>query len=118
MATKKGTNAHDVLNGTALADILLGFGGNDDLFGSAGSDLLNGGTGLDTMRGGLGNDTYVVSQSTDKAIEFANQGIDLVRSTVTYTLGANVARTVLEIKLRVPIDPGQSDRASSWLQRL
>ncbi len=96
MAVKVGTNAANVLIGTAVADILLGLGGNDSLSGLAGIDLLDGGLGLDTMRGGLGNDVYIVSQSTDKVIELAaGQGIDLVRSAVSFTLGFAVDNLTL-----------------------
>ncbi len=92
---KIGNAKKNALTGTALADQLFGLGADDVLFGLAGADLLDGGLGRDTMRGGLGNDIYVVSQSNDRVIELANQGIDLVRSTVSFTLGANVEKLAL-----------------------
>ncbi|MEZ5925340.1 MAG: calcium-binding protein [Hyphomicrobiaceae bacterium] len=113
MAIKRGTNARDRLFGTAAADQIFGLGGNDDLFGRKGNDklfggsgndklfgedgndLLDGGTGTDTMKGGKGNDTYVVDRTTDKAIELAGQGTDIVKSSVSFTIGANVEHLVL-----------------------
>jgi Ca2+-binding RTX toxin-like protein len=56
---------------------------------------LDAGVGRDTMAGGTGDDTYVVENSGDKAIENANEGIDIVKSSVSYTLGSNVENLVL-----------------------
>jgi Ca2+-binding RTX toxin-like protein len=42
------------------------------------------------MVGGLGNDTYIVGQSGDVASENSGQGTDVVESSITFTLGANV----------------------------
>jgi Ca2+-binding RTX toxin-like protein len=95
MAVKVGNGGPNVLVGTALSDVLMGLGGNDTLSGLGAADLLDGGLGLDTMRGGFGNDIYVVSQSTDKVIELAGQGIDLVRSAVSFTLGFAVDNLTL-----------------------
>ncbi len=104
MAVITGTNVRNRLFGTAAADTIRGLGGNDDLFGKAGNDrleggtgndLLDGGLGIDTMLGGTGNDTYIVDQASDRAIELAGQGIDLVKSKVSFTLGANVEKLTL-----------------------
>jgi Ca2+-binding RTX toxin-like protein len=74
-------------NGNAIANSLTG---------NSGANLLNGGAGADTMRGGDGNDTYYVDNAGDKAIESsALGGVDTVRSSVTFTLGANVENLVL-----------------------
>jgi Ca2+-binding RTX toxin-like protein len=56
---------------------------------------LNGGTGSDNLIGGAGNDTYVVDATGDSIIEIANEGIDTVQSSVTYTLGAEVENLTL-----------------------
>src|SRR5262245_37027953 len=48
------------------------------------------------MFGGAGNDTYFVDNAGDQAIEHADEGIDVVFSTVSYTLGANVEKLVLQ----------------------
>jgi len=47
------------------------------------------------MLGGLGNDTYVVDNTGDMVTENANEGMDTVQSSVTYTLGANVENLTL-----------------------
>src|SRR6185436_11602513 len=48
--------------------------------------------GADTMIGGLGNDTYVVDDVGDVVTEAASAGTDLVQSSVTHTLAANVEK--------------------------
>ena len=58
--------------------------------GLNGGDLLDGGMGVDTMAGGYGNDLYVVDDPADLVVEGANAGHDIVRSSVSYTLGANI----------------------------
>ena len=73
--------------GNALANILTG---------NAAANLLSGGAGADTMNGGGGNDIYVVDNAGDKAVEAsASGGLDKVKSSVSYTLGANVEELVL-----------------------
>ncbi|QKD84367.1 calcium-binding protein [Thermoleptolyngbya sichuanensis A183] len=83
------------LVGTLLNDSIFGLAGNDILEGLAGNDLLDGGTGNDTMRGGIGNDTYIVDAPGDVVIELAGQGIDEVRSSISYTLPLNVENLML-----------------------
>ena len=57
--------------------------------------MLDGGLGIDTLIGGAGDDTYVVDASGDVVTELANEGTDLVQSSVTYTLWANVENLTL-----------------------
>ena len=71
--------------------------GNDAanrLIGNTGNNILNGGNGIDTMTGGAGNDTYYVNHASDQTIEIgatgAAEGIDLVSSSVSRTLSANI----------------------------
>ena len=47
------------------------------------------------MAGGQGNDTYVVDAIGDLITELANEGTDLVQSSVTYSLAANVENLTL-----------------------
>lgn len=81
---------NDTLNGGGGNDTLFGDGGNDSLIGGAGHDSLSGIGGADTASGGPGNDTYDVTSVLDRVIEAANEGIDLVRSSVDWTLGDNL----------------------------
>jgi Ca2+-binding RTX toxin-like protein len=64
--------------------------------GNSGNNTLDGGSGADTLAGGAGNDVYIVDNTGDVVIEDANEGIDEVRSTVSYTLAANVENLTLD----------------------
>ncbi|MDH6264815.1 Ca2+-binding RTX toxin-like protein [Rhizobium sp. SG_E_25_P2] len=81
-----GNNSDNSLTGNAAKNVLRGFGGED---------LLDGGLGADRMEGGADNDTYLVDDVNDQAVESGNSGFDTVRSSVTFTLGANVEELVL-----------------------
>jgi Ca2+-binding RTX toxin-like protein len=65
------------------------------LNGNSGNNVLDGGVGADTMLGGVGNDTYVVENTNDVVTEKAGEGADLVQSSVTYTLTANIENLTL-----------------------
>jgi Ca2+-binding RTX toxin-like protein len=84
-----------VLTGGIGNDELFGLTGNDTLSGGIGNDLLDGGPGADTMRGGQGDDTYLIDNGSDVITENVNEGTDVVRSSITYTLGANVEHLTL-----------------------
>lgn len=90
-----GTEGSDQLVGFSGDDTLLGFGGNDTLRGGDGDDLLDGGTGNDFMAGGKGNDRYRVDSSADSITEYADEGIDTVESSVTFSLTAALENLTL-----------------------
>jgi Ca2+-binding RTX toxin-like protein len=85
------------INGTGneLDNVLTGNCAVNTLAGEAGNDTLNGGTGADTMIGGIGNDIYYVDNSGDAVTEVANEGIDTVNSSISYTLNLNVENLTL-----------------------
>jgi Ca2+-binding RTX toxin-like protein len=60
------------------------------LVGNSGNNRLDGLGGADTMTGGAGDDIYVVDAAGDTVVEALNEGTDEVRTTVSYTLSANV----------------------------
>jgi Ca2+-binding RTX toxin-like protein len=83
----EGTKVGDNL--TALgtqAVTLLGLDGTDMLTGAGGSDTLDGGAGGDYMAGGLESDTYVVENMADVVDESGGDGVDLIKSAITFSL--------------------------------
>jgi len=96
MALIKGNDLNNTLVGTPNNDSIYGYEGNDQLAGRAGNDYLEGGaggdtlngeSGIDTLIGGLGNDAYIADSIMDMITEGGNAGTDIVRSSVSYTLG-------------------------------
>ena len=81
-----GNGLDNVVLGNAAANVLLGGGGNDTLNGSGGADMLIGGSG---------DDIYVVDDPADRVIELPDEGIDTVKSSVDWQLGAYVESLTL-----------------------
>lgn len=78
-----GQQGDDFLFGQTGNDTLRGGDGLDQLFGGAGHDLLDGGAGANLLDGGAGNDVYIVASLDDVVNEYANSGVDTVRTTLT-----------------------------------
>ncbi|WP_374624409.1 beta strand repeat-containing protein, partial [Devosia sp.] len=81
-----GNDLANVITGNAAANTISGAGGNDTLIGGAGAD---------SMAGGTGDDFYVVDNIGDTAVEAADEGTDLVQSSVSFTLGDHVENLTL-----------------------
>ncbi|WP_138504742.1 calcium-binding protein [Nostoc sp. PA-18-2419] len=91
-----GYDGNDSLNGGLEGnDYLDGGAGNDTLNGANGNDTLVGGTGNNAYYGGAGNDIYYVNSVNDVVNEYSSPGTDLVNSSITYTLSANVENLTL-----------------------
>ncbi|MBX9694740.1 MAG: hypothetical protein K2Z81_20300, partial [Cyanobacteria bacterium] len=73
--------------GNAGDNVITGNAGKNELYGGAG--------GNDSLRGGQGNDTYVIDSAGDTITENEASGDDLVRSSISYTLGANLEKLTL-----------------------
>lgn len=97
-------------SGNSQANVILGNNAANTLSGQAGNDNIDGGGGNDTMNGGLGDDTFTVGAAGDVVNENPGEGTDTVRSTVDYTLGANLENLVL---LGVAINGTGNDVANS-----
>lgn len=78
---------------TGSADVnAVGNSHANRLVGNSGDNILDGKGGADQMAGGRGNDTYIVDNVGDRIYESRNEGLDLIKSSVNYSLerAANV----------------------------
>jgi RTX toxins and related Ca2+-binding proteins len=90
-----GNALDNMLKGNDMNNALVGGAGNDTLIGGGGDDTLYGDAGADRMEGGTGDDRYYVDNIGDQVIENANEGIDTVFASISYTLPDNVENLTL-----------------------
>ena len=91
-----GNFGDNVLSGLEGSDYLYGDRGDDTLYGDGGDDELQGSLGADAMSGGAGDDIYWVDDEGDTTAENAGEGHDVVYTTITHTLGANLEDLALQ----------------------
>ena len=87
--TSNSDKGKGTLTGTVLADTING---------NVGPDILVGFGGADTLTGGAGDDTYVIDNVSQVVVEGTDAVVksgDLVKSSINYTLGANVENLTL-----------------------
>ena len=77
-SNSSGTNANDMMVGSAGADKLYGQYGNDILYGGDGDDILVGEDGNDTLEGGAGNDGLDGGRGDDTYIFGRGDGADTI----------------------------------------
>jgi len=110
-----GGGGRDKIYGGAGNDILDGQGDNDMIWGGLGNDSIRGGSSADTMFGGAGNDVYELDNSSDRAIELAGEGTDIVRTSVSITaanpIGANIEHVQVTGSAAVLIVGGTTSNA-------
>jgi Ca2+-binding RTX toxin-like protein len=67
---------------------------NNTINGNDSGNFLDGGAGADALNGGGGSDTYIVDDLGDRVTD-TGEGIDLVESSVSFTLGENLENLTL-----------------------
>ena len=68
---------------------------NNLITGNGSSNVLDGGLGVDLLIGGAGNDDYIIDDASEINQATQDAGYDSVRSSVTYTLGAQQENLLL-----------------------
>ncbi len=107
-----GNGLANILTGNAAANQLFGGSGNDTLYGGDGEDLLDGGLGADRLYGGAGNDRYIVDDSGDQVFEVNAAGIDMVESSVNFSLNGLTALENLTLTGSAAINGTGNDLAN------
>lgn len=82
------------LTGNALDNQIIGTGAADTLAGGAGNDTLADSGGAANMLGEVGDDMFIVTNAAARVIESFAEGYDTVKTSVSYTLPANVEKLI------------------------
>src|SRR5262245_52240398 len=91
-----GNDLANTITGNSGQNMLIGNGGNDTLTGNDGNDFLIAGFGADSMVGGQGSDLYRVDETGDRVVETGSAtDVDVVESTITYSLGSTIENLTL-----------------------
>jgi len=93
--TGTGNVSNNTIIGTSGNNALYGADGADTLLGGQGNDTLDGGADGDDLNGGLGDDIYIVDRGNDVVVENANEGVDTVYASASYSLSDNVENLIL-----------------------
>jgi Ca2+-binding RTX toxin-like protein len=80
---------------TGMAHNATGNAENNYIFGNDLDNIIDGMTGADTMNGGGGGDTYFVDNIGDRIIDGGQTGVDLVNSSVSFTLDGSLENLTL-----------------------
>ncbi|WP_372019173.1 beta strand repeat-containing protein [Tistrella mobilis] len=67
---------------------------NNRITGNDGDNVIDGGSGADDMYGGRGDDIYIISDEGDRVYENRGEGNDLIRASISITLGSGDIETV------------------------
>ncbi|WP_408589762.1 LamG-like jellyroll fold domain-containing protein [Novosphingobium sp.] len=106
-----GANVEDLVL-TGMASIAIGNDLDNRIWGDKLDNYIDGKLGADTMAGGMGNDTYKVDNLGDRVGEAFGEGTDLVDTTVSFTLGANIEN--LRLSGTDAID-GTGNELANWM---
>jgi Ca2+-binding RTX toxin-like protein len=80
--------------GGNIENLMLIGGAANDGTGNNLDNVLTGNSAINILTGGAGNDTYLVTRG-DVVTELANEGMDTIQSSLTFTLAANVENLTL-----------------------
>lgn len=91
----KFSDGTSITNINALIYNYKGTSESDTIVANTQNNLIDGGEGSDIMFGDLGNDTYIIDNVNDVVIEYTNEGIDTIESSVSYSLSEYVENITL-----------------------
>ena len=93
--TVEASVTYSIATAPTIEKLTLTGGEAIDGTGNALANVLTGNSSINTLTGLGGNDTYIVQNTGDVVAEALNGGIDVVRSSASFTLGENVENLVL-----------------------